>query len=263
MKMLMQEIRGTKLADRQIAIFWLGQNSFIFKTCRGTTIGLDLYLSRTRPREIHVHAEPPAKPWEVRADYVFCTHDHWDHTDPDTLPVIAESSLHTRFLGPEESYEHFLRMGIGRERAFLLEPGVTKHFGDFKVTPFFSIPPTEETTTHHGYLFEFGDLKIFNLGDSSASVTANPGPILDPVAEMCPEIAMFPIIGDYPGRRPGDAFKFAEIVKPKVVIPSHYECFKDRTIDPVEFIRLFKENSGIKPVVIKYAGRYVCSGSLL
>ncbi len=257
--MLMQEILETRLTDRQVAIFWLGQNSFIFKTCHGTTIGLDLYLSRTRPREIYVHGEPPVEPREVRVDYVFCTHDHWDHTDPGTLPVIAESSLHTKFLGPKESYAHFLSMGIGCECSFLLEPHVTEDLGDFKVTPFLSVPPTEEATTHYGYLFEFDDLKIYNMGDSSASVTANPGPILTPVAETCPEIAMFPIVGDYPERRPKDAFMFAEIVKPKVVIPTHYECFKDRTIDPVEFIRLFKDNPGIKPVVIKYAGRYIHS----
>ena len=255
----MQEIVETKLAYRQVALFWLGQNSFILKTFGDSLIALDPYLSRTSPIETYIHPEPPIRPEEVKVDYVFCTHDHSDHTDPDTLPMIAESSPRAFFLGPPESYDHFLRMGIDHEHAGVLSPGLTMSFGDFTVTAFFSVPPGEEATTHYGYLFDFGGLKIYNMGDSSASVTSNPEPVLKPIAKARPDIAIFPIIGDYPERRPEDALKFAKIVGPKIVIPCHYECFANRTIDPTEFTRLFTDASVIKPVVIGYAEKYLHS----
>jgi len=255
----MQDILETEVADRQVALFWLGQNSYIFKTYGGSLIALDPYLSRTSTRETYVHPEPPIRPEEVEVDYVFCTHDHSDHTDPDTLPMIAKSSPRAFFLGTKESYDHFLRMGIGRECTSILSPSLTRSFGDFTVTTFFSVPPGEEATTHYGYLFDFGGLRIYNMGDSSASVASNPEPVLKPVARARPDIAIFPIVGDYPGRKPEDAFRFAEIVKPKIVIPCHYGCFANRTIDPLKFTRLFADISAIKPVVIGYAEKYLHS----
>jgi L-ascorbate 6-phosphate lactonase len=257
--MLMQEILDTELADRQVAIFWLGQNSFIFKTCSDNLIALDLYLSRIPSREPHIHPAPPMKPEEVKVDYVFCTHNHWDHTDPDTLPTVAKTSPKTIFLGSEESCDHFLKMGIDQTRAHRLEPGVSKSFDDFKVTTFLSIPQREGTTTHFGYLFDFDGLKIYNMGDSSLDVALNPEPILNPVAEAHPDIAIFPIIGDYKERRPEDAFAFTKIVKPKFVIPCHYDCFENRTINPSKFTDLFVGTPKIKPIVIRYAGKYVHS----
>lgn len=257
--MLMQEILDTDLTDRQVAIFWLGQNSFIFKTCSGKLIALDLYLSRVPSRGPHVHPTPPMKPEDVMVDYVFCTHDHWDHTDPDTLPAVAKASPKAVFLGPKESYDHFLKMGIDQRRACMLESGTSRSFKDFKVTTFLSIPPREGTTTHFGYLFNFDGLKIYNMGDSSLDVTSNPEPILNPVAEVHPDIAIFPIIGDYRERRPEDAFAFTKIVKPKIVIPCHYDCFKNRTIDPSKFTDLFVDTPEIKPIVIRYAGSYIHS----
>ena len=257
--MLMQEILDTELSDRQVAIFWLGQNSFIFKTSSGMLIALDLYLSRIPSREPHIHPTPPMKPEEVKVDYVFCTHDHWDHTDPDTLPAVAIASPKAVFLGSKESYDHFLKMGIDQRRSRMLEPGISNSFNDFKVTTFLSIPPSEETTTHLGYLFDFDGLKIYNMGDSSPEVAANPEPILNPVAEGRPDIAIFPIVGDYKERRPEDAFAFTKIVKPKFVIPCHYDCFENRTINPSRFTDLFVDTPEIKPIVIRYADKYIHS----
>ena len=82
-------------------------------------------------------------------------------------------------------------------------------------------------------------------------------------ARLKPDIAMFPIIGDLPMRRPEDAFTFAKIVRPKIVIPCHYGCFRTknpdwpRTIDPKVFADMFKDVPGIEPVIIEYKGKYV------
>ena len=125
------------------------------------------------------------------------------------------------------------------------------------VKAIYSIPPTEGVTTHLGYLFDFEGVKLYNMGDSSPEVAEDPDEILQEVAEMSTHIGMFPVIGDYPGRRPEDALKFAMGIRPSVVIPTHYDCFRDRTLDPQEFVKLFEAGCGVKPVVVPYGGVYV------
>jgi L-ascorbate 6-phosphate lactonase len=253
---LIDEIRAVELGEGELAIFFLGQNSFTFKTPGGTLIALDPYFSRG-PRYSYVHPEPPIRPEEVLVDYVFCTHDHLDHTDPDTLPAIAENSPGTLFLGPPESHIHFRTMGIDPQRSKGLEEGVTLDLADFKVTPLHSVPPSQARTTHYGYVFDFGFTKVYNMGDSSPGVVENPREILDPVARHSPEIAIFPIIGDFPGRKPEDAFLFTQILRPRVVIPCHYDCFTDRTLNPQVFADMFKESDEARPVIIDYEGKYI------
>ena len=44
---LMQEIRDYPVARNTVAIWWLGQNGFIFKTAEGTLLSTDLYLTNS------------------------------------------------------------------------------------------------------------------------------------------------------------------------------------------------------------------------
>jgi len=253
---LINEIRKIRLEKGEVAIAWLGQNSYILKSPSGTTISIDPYLERAEGIP-YVHPEPPIKPKDLKVDFIFCTHDHRDHTDPSTLPRVAEHSSETLFLGPKESAEHLIRLGIEEERVKALEARTTYCFKDFKVTPYYSIPPQEARTTHLGYLFEIDGAKIYNMGDTSRSVVENAAAFLHEVSEASPDIAMLPIIGDTPDRKPEDAYIIAKTIKPKIAIPCHYDCFANRTIDPEKFVQLFKNEREIRPVVIPYRGVYI------
>ena len=244
------------LREGEVAIAWLGQNFFIVKTPKGTTISIDPYLERRREIR-YVHPEPPIRPEDLKVDFIFCTHDHRDHTDPYSLPIIAKHSVDTIFLGPRESADHLIRLGIDKRRIKALKPGTIYKFKDFKVTPYHSISPKDAETTHLGYLFEIDGTKIYNIGDTSRSAVENAAEFLREVYEESPDIAMFPIIGDTPDRKPEDAYILAKAVKPKIAIPCHYECFADRTIDPEKFVQLFKDEDETRPVVIPYRGVYI------
>jgi len=240
----------------EVGILWLGQNSYVLKTSKGTTVAIDPYLSRDK-RIRHIRQEPPVKPEDFKVDYVFCTHDHWDHTDPIALPLIAEKFPGAVILGPQESCDRLKELGVEKVQLKPLKAKAAYKFQGFTVTPHYSVPPEEADTTHFGYVFETEGTRIYNMGDTFQSVAENPESLLREVAEASPDVAMFPIIGDTPQRKPEDAFKFALVVKPKVVIPCHYDCFSDRTVDPQRFVELFKEIKDIKPVVIPYKGTYV------
>ncbi len=254
----MESVNSLRLKKGEVGIFWLGQNSYVLKTSKGTIIAIDPYLSRDK-RIPHIHSEPPIKPEEFKVDYIFCTHDHWDHTDPIALPIIAKKFPETVILGSNESCQHLTKLGVEKKNLMCLQPGTSYTLLDFTVTPHYSVPPDEADTTHFGYVFEINGIKIYNMGDTYQSVVKNPESILRGIADVSPDIAMFPIIGDTPQRKPEDAFRFTMVVKPKIVIPCHYDCFSDRTIDPQNFVKLFKDITDVKPVVIPYKGKYVYS----
>ncbi|MEM2875577.1 MAG: MBL fold metallo-hydrolase [Candidatus Bathyarchaeia archaeon] len=255
----MERVNMLRLGGSEVAVFWLGQNSYVLKTHEGTKFAIDPYLSRDK-RYSYVYPEPPVKPEELEVHFIFCTHDHLDHTDPQALPIIARRFPGTKFLGPRESCEHLAQLGIRRNRVEVLDAGVPRSFRDLKVTAYYSVPPDEGDTTHFGYLFEVEGIKIYNMGDTYQSVVRNPRTILSPIMEASPDIAILPIVGDTPERRPEDAFLFAKLIKPKIAIPSHYDCFSNRTIDPERFVQLFKDEPDIKPVIIPYKGMYIYRG---
>lgn len=258
---MIEKIFDIRVDKDELAIFWSGQNSFFLKTPEGTLIAIDPYFSRT-PGVSYIRSEPPLRPEEIIVDYVFCTHDHLDHTDPETLSAIAKNSPKTTFFGPPESYRHFIKMGIPQSKAKSLKAGITLEQQDFKVTPYSSILGYEVDhkgkpwISHYGHLFDFGFVKLYNLGDTSQEATSSPEKILNEVAKLSPEIAIFPIVGDIPTRKPEDACTFAKIVNALIVIPSHYGCFRNRTIDPEIFIKLCQE-AGISAVLIDYGDVYI------
>jgi L-ascorbate metabolism protein UlaG (beta-lactamase superfamily) len=256
---MMDKIHSTHISENELGIFWLWQNTFILKGSTGTLLSIDPHLVKN-PNAQYI-GEPPIEPEELQVDYVFCTHDHWDHADPRALPLIAKSSPKTKFLGTHECRQRFLDVGIPTERTLALDAGVTVAFEGFSVTPLYSVPPKVAAriglTTHFGYVFDFGCVRLYNFGDSTPDTVVDPMSVLGEVAKYHPEIAIFPIVGDYPARKPEDAVTFARTLKPKVVIPGHYGCFTDRTIDPNVFLRLMATVPDIETVIIRSGDGYI------
>ena len=93
------KITSLSLKKGEVAIFWLSQNSYVIKTFGGTLFAIDPYLSRDESYS-YVHPEPPVKPEDFNVHYIFCTHDHLDHTDPVSLPIMARTYPDTLFFGP-------------------------------------------------------------------------------------------------------------------------------------------------------------------
>ena len=174
---MIEKIHETKVRKGEVQIFWLGQNSFVFKTPQDKLIALDIYLSRD-PGLHYLHPEPPMRPQDCRFDYVFCTHDHLDHTDAISLPIIATNFPTVKFFGTPESCEHMISLGIHKKRVNSLKARVTLEVDGFKVTPYYSISPDEVSeenkTTHFGYLFDIEGIRIYNMGDSSRAMLKNP-----------------------------------------------------------------------------------------
>jgi L-ascorbate metabolism protein UlaG (beta-lactamase superfamily) len=102
MRDIAAEIRSTTPPAGAVALWWLGQHSFVLKG-RDATLAIDLYLSDYpggAPRGYPPILDPSGL---TRLDIVFCTHDHIDHLDPWTLGPVAAASPGARFVMPESA----------------------------------------------------------------------------------------------------------------------------------------------------------------
>ena len=93
-RMMSLSMLNADVPGGSLALWWLGQAGFAFKTAAGRIVYLDPYLSDAVER-LHGFKRlslPPLAAEEVRADLVVLTHEHADHLDPDALPIIARNN---------------------------------------------------------------------------------------------------------------------------------------------------------------------------
>ena len=103
---LRTKILRAEPGKNQAAIFYLGQEGVLIKRA-GMYFLFDPYLTdfvdRTCSSEAIVwqrNYPSPIQPAELDfVDYVFCSHAHEDHTDPETLQAIATASPNVKFVG--------------------------------------------------------------------------------------------------------------------------------------------------------------------
>ena len=89
----------------------------------GIKILVDPYLSNSveelECKDLKRLIKIPYKPEElVDIDWVLITHDHIDHCDPFTIPLLAKASPSSKFIGPESVRKILIKWGINSERVF-------------------------------------------------------------------------------------------------------------------------------------------------
>ena len=104
---LMNDIRASRVPKGAVGMWWLGQNGFIFKTPEGLTFSTDLYLTNSceglvPPMNLTRQVPVLIPPEEVNVDLFCCTHNHQDHTDPETVRRLRNRDT-THFIGPHPS----------------------------------------------------------------------------------------------------------------------------------------------------------------
>jgi L-ascorbate 6-phosphate lactonase len=230
---LMDEIGGFQVPARSVAIWWLGQSGFIFKSPGGTLAGVDLYLTDScagLAPGLDLSRRVPVliAPGELRIDLFACTHNHQDHTDPETIRWVNKDSMH--FLGPHPSCDVFRREGVREDRILPAWPDRTIEFRDLQIRGTFALPTDDTDLNHMGYVFEFaGGVKVWVTGDTA------PCELLHAVGKQKPDIAITVINGGFSNLSHWEAAGVMAQVKPKVAIPSHHDMFPDNAVDPRQF----------------------------
>lgn len=245
----MRIINELVVKDNSIGIFWIGQSGFIFKTPEGKIVLVDPYLSKSveKKEKLTRLQEIPLKPEEVKADLILCTHDHLDHTDPETLLGIYGASR-VKFAGPFSSYEHMKELGIGKSRLTQINRGETKLIEGIRISAVYA----KHTEDSVGYILDFSNIIIYITGDTEYDVR------LKEVKAYNPEVMLVCINGRWGNMNIEEAVELTKELEPKVVIPMHYGMFKENTANPEEFVKLLnKSNISSKGIILKCSQPFI------
>jgi L-ascorbate 6-phosphate lactonase len=219
------------------------------------------------------HYPPPVRPEELTGiDLVLCTHDHLDHTEPETLRGIAAASPGSHFAGPRASVDRICAEGISPDRTTILREGRSFQFRDVTIEPISVAHEAHETDAGGfdlflGYLLHWNGLNIFHAGDTVVTPRLSAS-----LANQRVDVAFLPINGRNDERRQkgivgnmnaAEAVPFAAGQKFGLVVPVHYDLYAHNGASLTEFVSAWEDTPILDRPGFKafYPGeRIVCGG---
>jgi len=247
-----------KEINNPVKVQCLGQAGFRLEF-GGTVIYIDPYLSNSiqeHEGDDLARLKPiPVRPDRITdADWVFITHEHRDHCDPDTLVPISRASTSCMFHGPATALQILQAVGIPADR--LVSPDHGKEKTLDRDAGVFTVPaahPNVECDAAGsyrwvGYVFRFGDRFVYHAGDTS--VSAEVLAALSGFDRI--DVAFLPvneknhyrdrrgIVGNMSVR---EAFQFAEDIGAAAVVPMHWDMFEKNAVFREEFELVYERMS--------------------
>jgi phosphoglycerate dehydrogenase-like enzyme/L-ascorbate metabolism protein UlaG (beta-lactamase superfamily) len=162
----------------KIELTWLGQAGFAIKS-NSKTIIIDPYLSDFLSKKYkgsifpHVRLmEPPISPESIKnIDYVFSTHPHTDHLDPETISSISKNNPECKFVVPNSEIEEAIKRGAKEEN--IIGANIDKKILLGEKISVIPIPAAHECFKINekgehsflGYIFKIGNITLYHSGD--------------------------------------------------------------------------------------------------
>jgi L-ascorbate metabolism protein UlaG (beta-lactamase superfamily) len=246
------------VGGRSLALWGLGQVGVAIKGPTGI-VYVDPYftdsdgaggsLPRTYP--------PPLSPGEVtNASAVLLTHDHIDHTDPDTVLPLAGSSPRARFVAPFTSRDTLAEAGLEESRITVPEVGEPLEVAGARVT---AIPSAHTELEHDpergypylGYVVEWNGVTLYHAGD-----TVIYEGLIETLSAWSIDVALVPIngrdffrtsrniIGNTDFR---EVAELTETLDFGLIVPTHYDLIEGNTADPGHFVSFLYGLNPMRP----------------
>lgn len=256
---LLQDIATTEVSNRELAMWWLGQSGYVFKSA-STTFYVDLYLSEHLTHKYADSAKPhvrmtaaPLRGHDLQAvGYVFASHKHSDHLDPGTLPDVFTNSPEARLVLPAAHVAHVVAMGIDESRLIPVRGDDQLVLGSLTVDVIPSAHPDLSYTDAYGYpcvgfIFHIDGVTVYHSGD-----TVVYDGLIERLEAHDVDVAFLPINGTDeqrmqlkvpPNMGVRDAIATAQAAKIKLLIPHHYDMFTFNTVDVNEFVEKVKHTA--------------------
>jgi L-ascorbate 6-phosphate lactonase len=184
-------------------------------------------------------------PWAFKSmEASFSTHHHADHADFYTVKALLKTTR-AIFVGPKLTCLLFRKWGVPESRIKEVKPGDRIRFRqtEVRVEKNFDYMATKTTTGLDGLVGKLDyddaavgarnkvDVAIVNMGHNAPGGTDKLTPF--------------------------DAFRVAQALRAKVVIPDHYENWASSVIDPEQLVWIVKKNDPkIKPVILKVGAMF-------
>lgn len=275
-----QDIATAQLPSSTLALWWLGQASVVLRSA-DTTIYIDPFFSEYPGRLIPPPFAPAMAP---PADYVLCTHEHVDHFDPKTLPGLAESFPHARFVVPLPIVEQVTALGIAPERVVGVQADQESDWGKLKLFPVPALhgltsPPAiygfdfveqanQRLYRYLGYVVEMAGVRVYHAGDTLVY-----DGMVERLRKLNIDIALLPINGrSYFREQQGlvgnmderEAADLAAAIGAKLLVPIHYDMFAPNLGRPGALIDYVQASHlDISCVVLAHGQRFTYLGKVL
>ncbi len=243
------DVLRLKLTPEQTALHYIGQVGFIIGSS-GKYISVDPYLSDYVDRNCSQLVswkrlyDAPIDAGELDfLDAVLCTHPHFDHADPWTLPRIAEANRKTVFIVPAPIVDTIASYGIGRDRIIPAIADEKIELDGFEITPIPSaheVFHTDENGNYFelGYIIDDGSNRIFHAGDMC---------MYEGLTERLTniDVAILPINGRDYFRNSLDiignfdsveAVKLSSSIGAKLLVPVHHDLYEVNKVNPAVFV---------------------------
>ena len=245
---LVAEIAATRPAERSVAVWWLGQSGFVLKSAAATVL-IDAYLSEHLTHKYagtaHPHDRMTRAPLLASdltdVDLILCSHKHSDHMDPGSLPALLAASPEATLIVPASLKTYAAGLCPGVERIEGIEAFATFHRAGVSVR---AVPSAHEGLDtddqgrhlYLGFVVALGGLRFYHSGDGLAYVG-----LADAIGPEPLDVMFLPINGRDPARgvagnmSAAEAVDLAAKVRPRFVVPHHYDMFTFNTAPVAEF----------------------------
>lgn len=234
---------------------FLGQAGFKFEF-NGINLFIDPYLSdyvekMEGPALKRMRAAPLQSSKIIDADFLLITHIHMDHCDPETIMPILSASPQAKIIAPHGVIAFLVQQGMSAERGISVSENTIHISNELSVT---SIPAAHPTIQYDdnghlecvGFIINYQGRKIFHSGDTSPDDY-----IINALRSVAPiDVALLPIneknfyrdkegiIGNMSIR---EAFGMALDMSAKIVVPMHYDMFKNNMVYLDELAVVYRE----------------------
>lgn len=220
-----------------IQIKWLGHAGFALDI-DGHQVLIDPFLSGNPLAPIGVDA--------IAADFILLSHGHGDHVND--APAIARRTGATVVANVEIGTWLQDKHGLEEVYAINTGGGVQLPFGRVELTIAHhssSLPDGSYGGMPNGILIFTNDGKtLYHAGDTTVFAE------MQWIGEAGIDVAMLPI-GDYYTMGPAGALRAVGLIRPKIVIPMHYNTFDVIAQDAAAWAQRVVHETDAKPVVLK------------
>jgi len=222
---------------------WHGHSCFSLTTDDGTRIMFDPWLDQNPKADIRAD--------DVEAlDYILVSHGHFDHF-ADVIPLARRTGA--TVISSFELVAFCQSKGIEKGHGMSIGGGYRFPFGYVKLTPALHGPNVAGdedgtfTCMPSGFWIELnGGKRLYHAGDTALIMDMQ-------LLQGQVDLALLPI-GDNFTMGPDDAARAVGMIRPKVVIPMHYDTFPVIEQDPEHFRSLV--GAGADVVVLQVGASY-------
>ena len=180
------------------------------------------------------------------ADYVFVTHDHRDHGLGDGAKISGATGA--TFVGVFELANRAKELGASN----ILPGNIGGVIGDEDIEIYFvQAFHSCNVGVPCGFVVRTGRKIIYHAGDTSLFQD------MELIAERYNiDLALLPIGSTYT-MDPYDAMRAVKLLKPRTVIPMHYNTFPQVEQDPDKFSQLVHDNCGYCRAIVMEPGESI------